>query len=125
MPSPLLKFRVYYSDGEYPDLASDPSEALLEETPQWDVIAVVSESKSMGRQVLQSWDFYLYANGEWYGVTGMVDYVEHTMTQPIERILKGRRIPTLLYQEIMKRARKDPSFPKKSSNNPIIEIGQP
>ena len=109
------EFRVYYSYGEY--------DGPLEDTPQWDVIAVVQPDPDLGRAVLQSWDFYLYARGEWYGVEGMVDYVEHTMTQPIERILKGRRIPTLKYKEIIKRAHKDPDFPPKSSRNPTIEVG--
>lgn len=111
-----MKFRVYYSDSEY--------EGPLEDTPQWDVIAVVQESATMGREVLQSWDFYLYAYGEWYGVEGMVDYVEHTMTQPIEKILKGRRIPNAQYREIIRRAHKDPDFPPKSSNNKTIEVGK-
>ena len=113
----MSEFRVYYGDGSI-------FEGPLEDTPQWNVQVIIFADPELGRAILQAWDYYFYAEGRWYGVDGEVDYVEHTMTQPIERILKGRMIPNKPYLEVVRRAHNDPGFPAKTRKNLNIEQGR-
>lgn len=117
------EFRIYYGDG------GPPYEGTLEGIEKvLDVQCVVTPDLrnspyETGRLVMHSWDFYLYAEGSWMGINGVVDLVDHILHRPIEKVIKGRMIPNKKYEEILSRAMHDEGYPRKSNKSPAREDG--
>ncbi len=119
-----MDYRIYYGDGTI----YEGTRETFDDAPVLDVQAIVvkdiAEYKhDSGRLVFYSWDFYLYEDGQWCGVNGMPDFVEHVLHCRPEKVLKGRQIRNDKHQEIMLKALKDPGFPKKSRTMAITENG--
>ena len=113
-----LGWRIYYGDGStYDENDGPPAEA-----PKRNVQAIVVTDDAVGFAVMESFDFYWYdpvdrEPDEWYGGDrfGLFDY----LIRPGSKIvLFGRSIPTAEYEAIVKAAREDPDFPRKSATNP-------
>ena len=119
-----VEFRIYYGDG------GPPYEGIVE-----DIVQVVdvqclahpdlrNSPYETGRQVMHSFDFYVYGEGQWIGINGLVDLVDHILYRPIEKVLKGRMIPNQKFEDILARAIKDKGLPRKSNKSPLREDGR-
>ncbi len=118
-----LEFRIYYGDGS---IYEGPIEGI-EQVVDIQVIVKPDLRNSpyeTGRSVMHSFDFYIYADGEWLGINGTLDLVDHILYRPVEKVLKGRMIPNQRFEDILGRAIKDKGFPRKSNKNPLREDGR-
>lgn len=116
-----VEFRIYYGDGstyEGPIAGASPVDVQCIVVPD-----CRGSAYEVGRLVLHSWDFYLYAEGSWLGLNGTVDLVDHLLFRSVEKVLKGRMIPHEKYEEILTRANKEKGFPRKSGHSPVREDG--
>lgn len=105
------KWRVYYDNGSFDSTQGEPNEA-----PAYGVICVVQPDNSVGRVIVQRWDYYVYRQGEWYGhhLDGLL-YELMYHADEIEAVKAGRTIETNLYLSILDQANKDKDFPVKSA----------
>lgn len=118
----MINFCIYYGDGstyEGPIINAPPINVQCIVTPDQR-----RSSYEVGRLVMHSWDFYIYADKVWIGINGMVDLVDHILYRPVEKVLKGRMIPNEQYEDILSRAMDDKRFPKKSASAPVRENGR-
>lgn len=105
-----MKWRVYYGDGT----TFSNEDGDVEDVPSRDVQVVVQVDTRTGWSPLYSNDYYWYDKGEWIGgdLFGLFDY----LTRPgWKKVLFGRTISHEEYQTIVRRARQDKDFPRKSA----------
>lgn len=115
--------RIYYGDGSVYD---GPLENI-EQVVDVQCIAAPDLRNSpyeTGRLVMHSFDFYIYSEGQWIGINGLVDFVDHILYRPIVKVLKGRMIPNQMFEDILARATKEKGLPRKSNKNPLREDGR-
>lgn len=94
--------RIYYGDGSVYE--GDPKTA-----PRLNVQVVVCEDSSIngyqvGHLCLHSWDYYLRVDGNWLGVNGEADLVDHILFEDVDVVLKGRMISHGRFQQILAEA---------------------
>lgn len=115
--------RIYYGDGSvYEGPPADIQQVV-------DVQCIVhsdlrNSPYETGRSVMHSFDFYVYGEGQWIGINGLVDLVDHVLFRPIEKVVKGRMIPNQKFEDILERATRDKGLPRKSNDNPLREDGR-
>ena len=105
------KWRIYYDNSTFDSSQGEPNEA-----PSYGVICVVQPDDSVGRVIVQRWDYYVFRQGEWYGhhLDGLLfELLEHA--NEIEAVKAGRTIDTELYLSILSRANEDKEFPFKNA----------
>lgn len=106
-----MNWRIYYDNSTYSSSDGAPNDA-----PSYGVICVVQPDNSVGRVIVERWDYYVYRQGEWYGhhLDGLLlELLEHA--NEIEAVKAGRTIETQLYLSILSRANEDKDFPVKSA----------
>jgi len=108
----MIDWKVYYGDGS--TISSNDSEA--EDIPSRNVICIVNKHEDVGRQIVTRHDYFWF-DGFWTGgdIFGLFDYL---LCPGWRKVLFGRTIKTDQYDQIVKRALKDPDFPVKSANLP-------
>ena len=107
-----MDFRIYYADGSTFD-------GRPEDAPKWGVQVIVQNRKTVGRELLRYFDYFLYVDGCWVGVIGhdsLLDQVVHRLPD-IRALTVGRMINPVDFDRIYKRANTDPDFPKKSATH--------
>ena len=106
-----MNWRIYYDTQTFDSTDGSPNEA-----PSYGVICVVQPDKSVGRVIVQRWDYYVFRQGEWYGhhLDGLLYELLHHADE-IEAVKAGRTIETELYEEICQQANNDKDFPVKSA----------
>lgn len=112
-----MDWRIYYGDGT--TFSSD--EGTVGDSPPFNVQAVVQADPDIGRQALSGFDWYIRKEGRWYGVLdvpSLLDQVVHDLGM-ISGVRMGRTIPSERYKEIMRRAKYDEGFPRKSMTSRI------
>lgn len=119
---PPSKFRIYYGDGSV-------YEGPVADAPPVDVQCIVipdhrGTANEVGRQVMFTFEYYIYAEGQWMGISNLIDLIDHLLYRKVEKVLKGRMIQNDRYEAIIKRAHKDPGFPRKSAKHPAREDGE-
>lgn len=110
-----MRWRIYYADGStFSNETGAPHEA-----PAYGVQAICQPEPDVGLETLHAFDYYVYMEGEWTGLSGHDGLVDHvTAYAPrIEALVVGRQIPRQQYQAIMRRALHDPDFPRKSAKH--------
>ena len=121
-----LDFRIYYGDGS-------TYEGEPEGAPAQNVQAIVwndpeSGAQDLGRVVLHQWDIYIYSDDiGWHGTDKYTDLLQHLGLGigpgGVRAVLTGRWIMRDKYQEIIKRAKTESGFDRKSASDPIREDG--
>lgn len=110
-----MRWRIYYADGStFSNEDGGPHDA-----PYYGVQAVCQPEPDVGLETLHAFDYYTYAKGRWYGLSGHDGLVDHvTAYAPqIMALVVGRQIQRQQYQAIMRRALHDPDFPCKSAKH--------
>jgi hypothetical protein len=103
-----LEWRIYYGDGT----TFSSLDGETEDAPALNVQAIVQLDKQVGRHIVSRRDFYIYRDGEWYGVDwfGLLD---HLMDLGI--VKAGRTLSNEDYERIYMSAASDPGLPPKSA----------
>ena len=107
-----MDWRIFYDDGgTFDDSQGEPVDA-----PAFGIVCIVQQNADVGRTILHGWDWYYWVSEkvEWWGsdIYGLLDRLLHRLAT--EAILQGRTVSRREFQQIMKRADKDPGFPPKS-----------
>lgn len=134
-----LTWRIYYGNSStFDNLLGSPKDA-----PTWNVQAIVQPHIESGRYIICLCDYYIYRDGEWFGVdnVGAVDYLLHYVKlgrqnpdgtfsinekkiSSLDFILYGAdrdyiKIGRILHKEkflkIHQKADNDPDFPKRTA----------
>ena len=106
-----MSYRAYFDDGTFSD---------DEVVQPYRVICIVQPNASTGRDVLQSYPYYMLKDGVWRGVEDLPSLVQQVIyfVSQIEAVAMGIWTDQENYAAIKKRAFEDPDFPRRSSNNP-------
>lgn len=109
-----MNWKIYYSDGQtFSDQDGDPEIA-----PFWDVQVIIQVDEEHGWFSLSGSKYYVWDNRGlgycWWGVDdiGFVDYLKDPGWK---RVLVGRTIENEEFNEIFKRAKRDPDFERKKA----------
>ena len=119
----MIEWRIYYGDGSTFDSSQGPPEAA----PPHNVIAVMQKNELTGRDVFNSWDWYLFKDGiGWWGydLHGVLDQVMNDPDRKIHGLIQGRTIPNEDFKWIIERARNDSDLPRKSADRKGETFGQ-
>jgi hypothetical protein len=73
----------------------------------------VNDINGVGTIEIRGWDYYILKDDEWYGINGIVDFVDHVLDVNPERILKGRMVSRTRWREATKEIS---GFPEKSAS---------
>jgi len=111
--------RIYYQDSTFEGEVRDiPS-------PVGIVCIVVPDCRGSayetGRMVLHSAEYYICKKDDWFRLDTIADLVDHVLHSMPDKVLKGRWVPDIEFEAIVKHARKDPGLPRKSMDRPIRE----
>lgn len=132
----MVEWRIYYSDeSTFDSTMGLPEDAPRGFTDRRCVQAVVfnddtDSTYSVGRIVLQQWDYYLYSDGlGWHGVNDTVDLIRHLVIRGIGEggvrvVLLGAWIDRAVWNRILSKAARDPDFKHKSGRDPLRESGE-
>lgn len=112
------KWKIFYSDES--TFSSEEGSPL--EAPSFGILVIVQsdsgEVDSVGREVLNRWDWYFYepTRGEWWGcdLQGLLDRLLHNL--PTVAVKQGRSVHNSLYKKVVNKATKDPDFPIRSGS---------
>ncbi len=125
----MIKYIIFYGDGS--TFSGEPENA-----PRENVQAIATEHEirapnpyTVGRFVLDSWDFYLYSDhvGGWHGTNRTSDLIDHLRQGlgpgGVRAVLTGRWISSKAYRAIMERANTEGDFHSKSSETKYPSSG--
>jgi len=118
----VIKFIIFYGDGSTFE-GGQPEDAPVENVQ---AIAVEHEIRApnpytMGRFVLDSWDYYIYSDGAkgWHGTNRTSDLIDHLKQGlgpgGVRAVLTGRWIADRDYRALIERAKTEGDFHDKSS----------
>lgn len=121
-------FRIYYGDGT---VYEGPPEGAPVQNVQCIAQADhITETGTIGRYVMHSWDFYIYSDHAkgWHATNRTSDLIDH-LSQGcgpggVRAVLTGRWIGNAEFQEILKRAQTEGDFLPKSAIAKIPEDGR-
>lgn len=110
----MKRWAVYYGDGSrFTDEDGAPSEA-----PPFDVQAIAYPDETVGRVVIDSWDYYVFreSESEWFGcdIFGLFDVLAH---EPGCVVKFARTRSNEAYRAAVEMARSDPYLPRKSNRD--------
>lgn len=111
----MMLWKIYYDDGT----TFSEDDGPIFRAPGWGVQAVVQTDETVGREILQRYDYYLFEGHRWSGIN--VDGLDDQLLNVgIGRrcIKKGRAIDRDVFRLIYARAMSDPDFPRKSARLP-------
>jgi hypothetical protein len=86
-------------------------------------------AEALGRVVLEQWDIYIYSDElGWHGTNKYKDLMTHLGMKGcgsggVRAVLSGLWVPRADFDAIIKRAKTDPGFDRKSASDPIREDG--
>ena len=106
-------WRIWYDNGT----AYSSEDGTPENAPGRGVICIMQDSERTGRHKLSGADYYILRDGRWFGVDlfGLWDY----LADRGKKIVKfGRFVERERFNEIMRQAEQDDSFPARSAWEP-------
>jgi hypothetical protein len=115
-----LAWKMFKDDGTTVD-SSEVSEP--EEVAGYGVICIVQPDEIVGREILEGFDFYYFADGRWTcgDLLGVLDRLLHRLE--VRALCMGRTVTRSKYRAIHEAAHKDPAFPYRSGSYPDGEEG--
>ena len=102
MPSPSLKWRIYYGDGSY----FDSVQGTPWEAPRTNVQVIIQEDDRLGWEILSGNNEFYYGERGWYGANGFTFY-DHLIRAKYPLIVFGRMLSNEEYAAIEKRVLDD------------------
>ena len=124
----MSDFRVYYGDGS--TFEGRPEDAPAENVQCIAQADQITDSGTIGRYVMHSWDFYIYSDPAegWHATNRTSDLIDHLRQGcgpgGVRAVLTGRWISNKIFQEILARAQREGKFPYKSAKAKVPEDGR-